>query len=499
MKLLTVKIERRFLYLAETETRGKCVVIKSARSFPLPEGPEGGDSAEDPETLARFIDEAIKRGRLAPAPVALLFHSGFAPHHEYYHQKMSASEERGRAGAEAEFFRPSDLGRHIFETERYSHGNDSDGRTSAVFAVKDEFLRGLIKSLKSFGIKTRFASSALAVWSDLMRKLLNALLKRDVRFGFSPLCLDVGEDSVRCLFFVNARLVHRRETPIPEGLSDDELLQCIAEETQEIILHVGNKEGDADIKPDCILLSGECASAPNFADRVAGRLNVPCRTPGFYMDQLCDTVSLGGELVDRQTLYGRIVSLAGAIPGKQKKKNLLYGGFRKRRESGIARAAAVFFTLATLAAMSAMPLANAYLKWDNAENLAIIERPIYAEAREKLAAQRQLNALLQNHMAEEAYMQSKNLKYGALLYQISRGLLANARIERVVHEDTGAGMDVTFTTADPDSFLELKEKMNEEGNLTVEDPVVMNKAGDALWRCEITISWDLPAMEEVSE
>ncbi|MDR2296140.1 MAG: hypothetical protein LBD95_05015 [Clostridiales Family XIII bacterium] len=498
MKLLTIKIERRLLQLAETEIRGKRIAIKSARSFPLPENPEGDALTDDPEALARFIGEAIRRGRLTPAPAALLFHSALAPYHEYYHPKLSASELRGRARAEAEAFLPPGLGSHIIESERYSGEGDAENRTSAIFAVKDGFLRTLVKSLKAAGIRSRFASSSLSVWSDLMRKLLNALLRNDVHLGTNPVCLDVGEDCIRLLFFVRTRLVHRCELPVPEGLSEADLLLCLEEALRERIRQVGSREGE-DAKPDCILLAGMRAGAPDFADRVAGRLNMPCRSADFYADRLRDAVMLDGELADRPGLYAKVLSQAGALPKKQKKKNLLYGGFRKRRERGIARATAVALSAATLAAMSAMPIANLCIERENAESLAIITRPIYAEAREKLAAQRQLNALLQSHMAEEAYMQNRNLRYGALLYQISRGLFAEARIERIDHENNDDSMDVTFTTSDPDAFLEAKEAMNRDGNLTVADPVIMTRTETALWRCVATISWDVPAMGGLSE
>ncbi|MDR2088322.1 MAG: hypothetical protein LBP73_03085 [Clostridiales Family XIII bacterium] len=503
MKQLTIKIERSLLHLVETESRGKRVVIKSARSFPLPEraDAEDGDGAltGDPAALARFIAEKIKQGRLSPAPAALLFHSGIALYHEYHHSGLSFSQAHNRARTEAEAFLPQGLGSYIFENERYGGEGESGNRTSALFAVEDGFLRALIKSLKALGIKTRFASSALSVWSELMRSLLNALLRNDVRPGINPVCLDVSEDCVRFLFFIRTRLVHRRESPIPDGISDDELLSFIEEETQEIALQVENREGEANVKPDCILLAGTRANAPDFADRVAGRLNTPCRSLDFYADDLRDAAALGGELADRPGLYARTVSSAGALPGRQRGKNLLYGGFRKRRERGAVCAAAVFLTLAALAAMSAMPLANWYIEKENAENTAIISRPIYEEAREKLAAQRQLNALLQSHMAEEAYMQNKNLKYGALLYQISRGLLANSRIESMAHANNGTSMDVTFTTSDPNYFFEAKEKMNRDGNLTVSEPVLMVRTEPELWRCAVTISWDVPATGGMSE
>jgi hypothetical protein len=492
MRCLTVKIERRLLHLAETETHGERVTIKNARSFPLPENPENGAQTDDPEALARFICEMIKRGRLSTAPAVLLFHSAIVPYHEYYHQKMSSAEMHNRAWTEAESFLPPGMGAHIFESECYDRADTSDNRTSAVFAIEDGFLRSLIKSLKSLGIKTRFASSSLSVWSDTMRRLLNTLLKNDVPVGVNPVCLDVGEDCIRFLFFVNTRLVHRYELAVSDGFSDEDFLDCIDEELRRIILRVGNGEDDASAKPDYILISGERASAPDFADRVAGRLNTPCRSLGLYTEQLRGAVVLGGELTDRKTVYVRALSMAGAIPKKQKKKNLLYGGFRKRRERGIARAACIFFTLAALAAMSAMPVANLCIKQKNAENFAIVSRPIYAEAREKLAAQKQLNALLQSHMAEEAYMQNRNLRYGGLLYQISRSLLADARVEKAEHGNTDNNIKLTFTTPDIDAFLAAEEKMNRDGNLTVEDPVVINRVGPALWRCVITVSWDVP-------
>jgi hypothetical protein len=494
MKQLTIRIERRILCLAETETHGARIDVKSARSFPLPENPENGACADDPEALAQFIVDMIKKGRLTPAPAVLLFNSEIALHHEYYHPAGSVSELRVRATAEAEAFLPPGLGTYIVENERYNKDRAYDDRTSAVVAVRDGFLRGLVKSLRKLGVKCIFASSCLSARSDLDRNLLNALLKNDVRLGENPICLDVGEDCLRFLFFVNTHLLHRRETPLPEGLSDEELLSFIEEETRELIVHVKNREDNASIKPDCILISGERATAPDFADRVAGRLNTPCRRWDAYEDGLRGAIAFGGELSGRQGLHIRALSSAGAIPKKQKKTNMLYGGFRKRRERGIARAAALFLTAAVIAAMSAMPVASWYIARQNAEDLAVVSRPIYQEAREKLAAQKQLNALLQSHMAEEAYMQNRNLKYGGLLYQISRSILANANIESLEHGDNGTGMNVTFTTSDLDSFLDAKDIMNAESNLTVDDNVVVNRIDAALWRCEITISWEIPAM-----
>jgi hypothetical protein len=499
MKQLAIRIERRTLHLAETETRGDSIEIRSVRSFPLPENMENGACENDPEALAKFTVEMIKRGRLTLAPAILLFNSEIAVHHEYYHQRMSSSEMYARARAEAESFLIPDFGAYISECERYNPKYNSDDRTSAVFAVKDGFLRAFVKSLKTLGVKCLFASSCLSVSSDLARKLLNSLLKNDVRLGRSPICLDVGEDCLRFLFFVDARLSHRRETPVPEGFSDEELLIFIEEETKKLIRHVGNRENDANIKPDCILLAGERATAPDFADCVAGRLNTPCRRWDAYTEQIYKTLAFGGELTEREALYIRAVSSAGAVPKKQKKKNLLYGGFRKRREQKIARAIALFFTLAALAAMSAMPAANWHIERQNADDLSVVTREVYAEAREKLAAQRQLNALLQSHMAEEAYMQNRNLKYGALLYQISRGMLANARIEGIEHENNSNSMDITFTTEDIDYFLEAKDKMNSDGNLTVDDKITMDRLDSSLWRCTIKISWDIPAMGGTAE
>jgi hypothetical protein len=232
---------------------------------------------------------------------------------------------------------------------------------------------------------------------------------------------------------------------------------------------------------------------------MAGLLNTPCRRWDAYEEQLRDAITFGGELADRQGLHIRAFSSAGVIPKKQKKKNMLYGGFRKRRERGTARAVALFFTAAAIAAMSVMPVAGWYIERQNAEALDVVTRPIYAEAREKLAAQKQLNALLQSHMAEEAYMQNRNLKYGGLLYRISRSVLANTNIESLEHADGGTGMNVTFTTSDLDGFLAAKDLMNAGVDLTVEDTVVVNRIDDMLWRCEITISWELPAAGGTSQ
>jgi Tfp pilus assembly PilM family ATPase len=289
MKQITIRIERRTLHLAETETRGDRIEIRSVRSFPLPENMENGACTDDPEALAAFTAEMIKRGRLTPAPAVLLFNSEIAIHREYYHQGMSAREMSARVSAEAESFLPAGLGAYILESERYNPKHASEDRTSAIFAVKDGFLRGFVKSLKSLGVKCRFASSSLSVSSDSARNLLNTLMKNDIRPGSNPISLNIGEDCMRFLLFTDARLTHRRETPVPEGLSDDELLLFAEEETKGLLLHVGNRENNANMRADCILLSGDRALAPDFADRLAGRLNTPCRYWGDYTDNIRDT------------------------------------------------------------------------------------------------------------------------------------------------------------------------------------------------------------------
>jgi hypothetical protein len=500
MKQITVKIERRLLHLAETQTQGRRIAVKSARSFPLPEHLTGDASADDPAALARFIADSIERGRLPAAPAALMFHSGIVPYHEYYHRKMSSFEERRRARTEAESFFPPDFGRYIFENECYNVGEDSDNQASAIFAVKDGFLRPLIASLKSHGVKSCFASSTLSVWSDLMRNLLSALVKNNVHLGVNPLCLDICEDCVRFLFFVQTRLVHRCELQLPEEVSDEELLSFIEEKTREIVLQIENREEDADVKPDCVLFAGTHGNAPNFADRIAGRLNTPCRNFGLYTNQLRAMTVFGGELAEKYEFYDRLVSRIGVVPRKQRELNLRYGGFRKRRERVVVRAVAVCLALATIAAMSVLPLMNWRVEQENAEDLEIITRQIYAEAREKLAEERQLNALLQSQIVEDAYMRGQNLRYGALLYQISRSLFARSRIERVAHESGRNSMSVTFTTSDPEYFIESKEKMNKDGNLTVEEPITMNRVDKTLWRCVVTLSWNnTPAMGGTNE
>jgi hypothetical protein len=60
-------------------------------------------------------------------------------------------------------------------------------------------------------------------------------------------------------------------------------------------------------------------------------------------------------------------------------------------------------------------------------------------------------------------------------------------------------MEVTFTTSNPDYFLKVKENMNSEGSLTVTDPVVITRISDELWRCEITVSWDIPATKGMAQ
>jgi hypothetical protein len=128
-----------------------------------------------------------------------------------------------------------------------------------------------------------------------------------------------------------------------------------------------------------------------------------------------------------------------------------------------------------------------------------VEKAEYANARAQLADYARLDGQLQNYRAEEAYIQDSSLKYSAILYQLSRGLLKGAEIYSVRHEEGSDRMQITFTTRDVNGFLETKEEMNAEGNMRVVDAVVIDVLGEGLWRCGIVVSWNADTDGEVSE
>ncbi|MDR3295431.1 MAG: hypothetical protein LBT26_06350 [Clostridiales Family XIII bacterium] len=495
MKRLTIKIERRLVQLAETETQGKRVCVNKVRAFPLPESLQNGAFTEAPEELAAFIAEALRKGRLTPRPAALLFDSSAAIYHEYRHRKMPAKGKYERAKLEAGFFLPADKGAFLSENDCYgSPSNVSDEQTSAVYAVPEKFLRTFVKSLKAGGLRCVFAGSALTAYADLTKRLLNALSGTNAMIGKNLVVLDMEEDSLRMLLFINANLVHRQEYVLPGETSAEALLDFLDEAIRKTI---DSENGDA--APDYILISGGRTEDEELAGRIAGRLNIPCRGFGSYAEQLKNALELADEMEGRKKLYTHVVALAGVPPKKQKEKNFLYGGIQKRREQRIARLVCSLILLLAAAAAAVLPVAGYGLDQKCAESRAVVERPEYAGAREQLAAHRQLEARLQNHLAEEAYMQNRNVQYAALLYQISRGFLQNADIDGVEYEKDASRMQVSFTTEDIDFFLREKERMNATGNLKIADPIVMDRAETGLWRCVITVSWNVSSAGGIEE
>ncbi|MDR1572054.1 MAG: hypothetical protein LBS32_05965 [Clostridiales Family XIII bacterium] len=495
MKLLSVRVERRHIHVAETETRGGLVSINRARAFPLPENPFGGpaDSAEAGTALAALISDMAVRGRLEPMPVMLFFDSSVALYREYRHRKASRNEMRGRALLETEALLPRDRGRYIAECEWYGpQGTPSGSQASAICAVSEPFLRGLSKALKARGFRPRFAGSALAAWSDTAKGLLGAIAAADPGIGRNVFALDLSADSMRLLLFVGGEPVHRREYSLDDGLDEEGLLDCLCRELRRVTLFSENREGGRPLKPDYVLIAGERAGAPGLAERIAGRLGVPCGGLGDHAGQLEGVLRLGGEMAERPGLYPRVASLAGGPAARARHRNFLYGGARRRRERAVTLAAFAAISLLAAAAMAALPIASHSLAAKCAREAETIERPLYAEARGLLKTQRGLSLQLESRAAEESYMQEKGLRHAALLYLMGEGLLKGASIESVAWGRGADSIRAIFTTDDIDRFLLEKEKADAGGSLRVNEPLIMEKLDGGLWRCDVDISWRRP-------
>jgi hypothetical protein len=354
-------------------------------------------------------------------------------------------------------------------------------------------MRGVSKAMKAQGLRLCFAGSALAAWSDLAKSLIEALSAADAPIGRKVFALDMNADSMRLLLFVDGGLAHRQEYSLEEGLDEDGLIDLLRREIRRVTLYSENREGGNPLRPDCVLVAGERAGGPGLAEKMAGQLGVPCVSLGDCAEQLDGALCLGDEMAGRTGLYAKAASLAGGPAVKEKARNFLYGGARRRRERTVTLAAFAAIALLAAAGMAALPIANHYVDGRRAEIAETIARPLYAEAREQLMTQRQLGLQLQNYLAEEAYMQAEGLSYASLLYEMREGALKGAAIESLTRERGSNAAKAVFTTDDIDYFLLEKERLDAGGRLKVEEPLIMEKLDGGLWRCDVTISWQQPS------
>jgi hypothetical protein len=486
VKQLTIRIAKRRLHLAEIRKSGGRVFIDKVRAFPLPVGYDSASYTAAPEALAVFAAESLKRARMTPCPAVVLFDTAIISHHEYYHPSMSARERYRRAEAEAGAF-TSGSGSYITEREWYGMHEARRGvQAGCIYQVDDAFIRGFVKAMRLQKIKCVFVGSALSAYLDMVKYMLNALQTTESVIGKNLITVNIDDGEMKALLFRNANLIHMEEIAFAEGLNSDELLDFVVAELGKMTRQACDDEDTATPKPDYILISGERTGGDDFSGRLAGRLNIPCRSFGDFETMLERALVLGGELEGRKSLYAKVTATAGNPPKVSKTRNFLYGGMRKRRIKARTAVICGIVEVLILAAMLMMPAGNAYLEQKNAEGRLIIERSEYSEARAMLREERSLEALIQYHRVEEAYIKgASGHEYGAALGEVGALILESAFIEKLEIADGGRQLKLTVVTEDIERFI---MDVNTAEGVDVNGTSVISDGDSKSRRCNVTVT-----------
>jgi hypothetical protein len=200
-------------------------------------------------------------------------------------------------------------------------------------------------------------------------------------------------------------------------------------------------------------------------------------------------VDLRGEMDGKNVLYDKVVTMAGVLPGNINRSNLLYGGMRRARERRIFTGAALITVALAAAVIAAPPAGGYYFNQKAAESLAIIDRPEYAGARERIAERALLDDRLRLCAADREYIQDSNVDYPAILYRLGRGLLSDVNVYGVKCERDGQGLEICFTARDLSNFYAERSKLNESGQFSVSEPVIMGTVEKDARDCLVTVSW----------
>lgn len=525
MKLLTIKIEKSSLQLAEVNQVGKKSLIQKMRMFALPENLENGGFIHNPSALADFILSCIERGKLTKEKSVLLMDVASVMLKEYTHEKTKPSALLALASLEAEAVLPENEGSFIIENEWYGGTLNKDGlQRSAIYAVNEAFITEISKELKVKGVKLTAVFPTSIVHTQLIRNLLSAGISGNEFNSKTVAAIDLSHQEIRVSIFHNRSLIHQRA----DDILMEEFYRSIAavfmiplEEAEEYCLKYGFLENGAatgristeiyesiqnagaalitklfrsiniiltseQLHLDQIIISGTAAAFPGIAAIISEYTGAPCSSIDDYYGMLSQVVSLDGELKERQNLYQRLVILAGVDYRQKKSLNFLMKGIARKRSNRRTLTICGVIFLVTILIMAVLPLNYYITSQDYKDNSKAISSKEYVAARALLEEQRRVQTQLQEKKAESDSLPFGQSDVAAMLKELKTKLFTGSTINSLAYDQQTETFSMVFTTSKLDDFVVAKNRLNEGGRFKVSLPLTVNST-ENMWQCQITI------------
>ena len=524
MKLLTIRIEKSSLQLAEADHNGKKLLIQKMRMFALPENLESGGFLQDPTAMADFIASCIERGKLSGGKAILLLDVASVMLKEYTHEKTKPSVLLSLAVLEAEAVLPDNEGEFIIENEWYGGRLNKDGlQKSAIYAANERFISEIGKECRKKGVKLAAVFPASTVHTELVRLLLDSRISGSEFSEKTIAAIDLSHQEIRVAVFHNRDLVHQR--------ADDLLLEEFyrgaaavymipVEEAEDYCLKYGFREKGSggildlpslealyqaggsfitkllrsvnviltaeELQLDAVVISGTAAAIPGMPEIVAESTGIPCKSIDEYYEMLSDTIVLDDELKERENLFQRLFLLCGIDYRKKKNLNFLMRGIARKRNNRRTLVVCTLILICTFLVMAILPLNYLITSRDYRNNQQAVSSPKYQSAQALLEEQRQLQNAIQAMKAETNSLPFGQSNTADMLGELQAKLFVGCRINNLVYDRGNDTFHVIFSTSKLDDFVAAKNRLNEGGRFQVSLPLTINSS-DNLWQCQISI------------
>lgn len=524
MDLLTIKIEKNILQVAEISQNRKKTFINKVRVFPIPENLENGGFVRNTADFADYISSCIERGKLKKEKAVLLLDISSVLLKEYTHEKSKPAHLLSLASLEADAVLPENEGKFIIENEWYGSRQNQDGlQTSAIYAVNEDFISGLTKAMKNKGIKLIAVFPTTVVHSDIIKKLLSKKISGSEFDYKTVVALDLSHQEIRASIFHNRDLIHQRvddqimeefyrtvansfrislegaeEYCLKNGLNEEsqgnlmnpEAYEQMAQTGVSLITRIARSIklilSAENLRPDRIIISGASSAIPGLTKFINECLGIPCDSIDNYYKVLSGAVDLDGELKDRKNIYQRFVLLSGVDLKLKKDLNFLTRGIARKRSTRRTILICSFVFIATLMVMSILPINYYITNQDYKRNSDVLESKAYIEVQNILLEQRQVQAQINALEAEADKLPFGESNLSFLLLELQTKLFAGTIINNMVYNSDTNSFDVVFTTTNLDNFVLAKNRVNEDEKFEVSLPLTISSDLNSI-QCKINI------------
>jgi len=524
MDLLTIKIEKNYLQLAEISHSKKKTFINKVRVFSIPENLENVGFVRNIGAFTDFVVSCIERGKLTKGNAILLLDVSSVLLKEYYHEKSKPAHLLALAGLEADAVLPDDEGKFIIQNEWYGARLNQDRlQTSSIYAVNEGFVSGITKEMKNRGIKLVAVLPTTIVHTDIIKKLISKKISGSEFDNKTVIAINMSNQEVRAAVFHNRELIHQR--------ADDQIMEefyrnvanafsLSIEEAEEYCLKNGfdesresNRENPEayermaesgvslitrfarsikiilsaeNLRPDHIIISGSAAAIPGLTKFIYDCVGIQCNSIDDYRDAMTGVIDLGGELKDRKYLFERFVLLAGLDFKRKKELNFLTQGIARKKNKRRTIFLCLFLFITMLLVMSIAPINYLITSQDHKRNSQILGSTEYIEVQELLMEQRQVQAQINALEAETKKLPFGESNLAYLLLELNTKLFPGTQINSMLYDNETKTFDVVFTTTNLDSFVLAKNKVNEDEKFEVSLPLTISSEGDSL-QCRINV------------